>query len=234
MARIPRLVTLQDALGEHGGRQGRLAATDQQSGTAATFSVIATTAPADPATADLVRTLRVYTIPQATQGTNLHAYVGGTTASYVDLADAISAKLAARDRRRDPAELLHPADRLPLLHLRHPGRRREHPVRDSLVRRAHRRLPEGLGPEPRRSRHRERHQSDRELRPADDVHRAVRALDGLPGLPDRARSSSTGRGRNRPRGDPARPHGGSARHRRRGADHDRGLRQLRPQRRSRR
>ena len=61
---------------------------------AATFSVIATTAPAVPATADLVKTLRTYTIPQATQGMDLKAYVGGQTASYVDLANGISSRLA--------------------------------------------------------------------------------------------------------------------------------------------
>ena len=46
-------------------------------GDAATFTVIATTAPASTATADLVKTVRTYTIPQAIQGTNLQAFVGG-------------------------------------------------------------------------------------------------------------------------------------------------------------
>ncbi len=89
----PRLVTLQDALGSTVGVKVVSPPLINKAGTAAAFSVVATTAPADPATATLVRTLRQYTIPQATHGTNLHAYVGGTTASYVDLADAISAKL---------------------------------------------------------------------------------------------------------------------------------------------
>ena len=47
-----------------------------KSGDAATFTVIATTRPAAPATADLVKTLRTYVIPQATHGTNLEAFVG--------------------------------------------------------------------------------------------------------------------------------------------------------------
>jgi uncharacterized membrane protein YdfJ with MMPL/SSD domain len=89
----PRLVQLQDALG---------AATDvaivsppqiNKTGVAATYSVIATTAPASEETSDLVRSLRTYTIPQATSGTDLTAYVGGYTASYVDLADEISSRL---------------------------------------------------------------------------------------------------------------------------------------------
>ncbi len=90
----PRLVNLQDALG---GAQGVKVVSPpriNKPGDAATFTVIATTAPAAPATADLVRTLRTYTIPQATQGTDLNAYVGGQTASYVDLAAAISSRLA--------------------------------------------------------------------------------------------------------------------------------------------
>jgi len=89
----PRLVALQNGLGSTVGVKVVSPPLINQSGTAAAFSVVATTAPADPATATLVRTLRVYTIPQSTQGTNIHAYVGGTTASYVDLANAISAKL---------------------------------------------------------------------------------------------------------------------------------------------
>jgi uncharacterized membrane protein YdfJ with MMPL/SSD domain len=89
----PRLVTLQDGLGSTVGVKVVSPPLINHAGTATAFSVIATTAPADPATATLVRTLRVYTVPQATQGTNVQAYVGGTTASYVDLADAISAKL---------------------------------------------------------------------------------------------------------------------------------------------
>ena len=39
------------------------------------------------------RTLRTYTIPQATSGTSVDALVGGQTASYVDLADGISSRL---------------------------------------------------------------------------------------------------------------------------------------------
>ncbi len=89
----PRLVNLQDGLGGAEGVQAVSPPGINKTGDAATFSVIATTAPAAPATADLVRTLRTYTIPQATQGTNLNAYVGGQTASYVDLASGISSRL---------------------------------------------------------------------------------------------------------------------------------------------
>ena len=89
-----RLVSLQDALGATTGVDVVSPPRINKPGDAATFTVIATTAPAATATADLVRTLRTYTIPQATQGTDLVAYVGGQTASYVDLADEISSRLA--------------------------------------------------------------------------------------------------------------------------------------------
>ena len=90
----PQLVNLQDALGSTEGVKVVSPPRINKPGDAATFSVIATTAPAAPATAGLVKTLRTYTIPQATQGTDLTAYVGGQTASYVDLASGISSRLA--------------------------------------------------------------------------------------------------------------------------------------------
>ncbi len=88
-----RLVNLQNALGATEGVKVVSPPRINKPGNAATFNVIATTAPAAPATADLVRTLRTYTIPQSTQGTNVKAYVGGQTASYVDLASGISSRL---------------------------------------------------------------------------------------------------------------------------------------------
>ncbi len=88
-----RLVNLQNALGATEGVKVVSPPRINKPGNAATFNVIATTAPAAPATADLVRTLRKYTIPQSTQGTNVTAYVGGQTASYVDLASGISSRL---------------------------------------------------------------------------------------------------------------------------------------------
>ena len=68
------------------------AATDK-SGTAAVFSVTPKTSPSAYATQDLVNHLRDKTIPDATQGSGLTAYVGGTTASYIDLATKIGDKL---------------------------------------------------------------------------------------------------------------------------------------------
>jgi uncharacterized membrane protein YdfJ with MMPL/SSD domain len=89
----PRLVDLQDALADTEGVKVVSPPRINKPGDAATFTVIATTAPAATATADLVKTLRAYTIPQATSGTNVEAFVGGQTASYVDLAAGISSRL---------------------------------------------------------------------------------------------------------------------------------------------
>jgi uncharacterized membrane protein YdfJ with MMPL/SSD domain len=62
-------------------------------GDAAVYTVTATTAPSSRATEDLVSTLRNDVIPKATKGEQMGADVGGTTASYIDLASEISSKL---------------------------------------------------------------------------------------------------------------------------------------------
>jgi hypothetical protein len=90
----PRLVKLQDGLTDTLGVKIVSPPRINKAGDAAIFTVIATTAPAATETAELVRTLRSYTIPQATSGTNMDAFVGGQTASYVDLASGISSRLA--------------------------------------------------------------------------------------------------------------------------------------------
>jgi RND superfamily putative drug exporter len=57
------------------------------------LTVTPTTAPSDRATADLVTRLRDETIPKATKGARMSAHVGGTTASYVDLASEVAGRL---------------------------------------------------------------------------------------------------------------------------------------------
>ena len=83
-----------------------------KAGTTAYFNAIAKTGPADQATADLVAKLRSSVIPEAEKGTNMRAYVGGTTAGYVDLAVEHLEQAPAADRGRDRAQL-HAADRWP-------------------------------------------------------------------------------------------------------------------------
>ena len=110
----PRLVKLENALATPSGVLKVFPPTINKSGDAATFSVIPTTRPADPATAALVTQLRTSVIPPATRESgnpalaahvdggpsapgsghsSIVAYVGGVTAGNVDLASKISSKL---------------------------------------------------------------------------------------------------------------------------------------------
>ena len=88
----PRLVKLQDGLIATKG--DKLVAPPQISkhGNDVVYSVIATTAPSAPATADLVRHLRSTVIPDNTSK-GVAAFVGGSTAANVDLAAEISNRL---------------------------------------------------------------------------------------------------------------------------------------------
>ena len=109
----PRLVKLQDGL--IAVKADTLVAPPSISsqGSAATFTVIASTAPSAPATADLVRHLRSTVIPDNSEK-GVTAYVGGSTASYVDLAATDLRPAAAGDRHRSCC--WHPAadGRVPL------------------------------------------------------------------------------------------------------------------------
>jgi uncharacterized membrane protein YdfJ with MMPL/SSD domain len=62
-------------------------------GDAAVYTVTATSAPSSRATEDLVNTLRTDVIPKATKGKHMSGDVGGTTASYIDLASEITRNL---------------------------------------------------------------------------------------------------------------------------------------------
>src|ERR671924_297925 len=89
----PRLQTLQKDLAKTQGVKSVTQPLVNKQGTAAVHNLIPTTAPSDLKTEDLVSRLRDTTIPDATKGQHMTAYVGGTTAAYVDLADKISSKL---------------------------------------------------------------------------------------------------------------------------------------------
>jgi putative drug exporter of the RND superfamily len=89
----PRLVTFQSDLSKTKGVKSVGPPLVNSKGTAAVYTLIATTSPSDLETENLVNRLRDDTIPQATKGQDMTAFVGGTTASYVDLADKISSKL---------------------------------------------------------------------------------------------------------------------------------------------
>ena len=89
----PRLQTLQKDVSATSGVAAVTPVQIDKGGTTAYFNAVATTGPADQATANLVAALRSNAIPTADKGTNMTAYVGGTTASNVDLAAEISSKL---------------------------------------------------------------------------------------------------------------------------------------------
>jgi putative drug exporter of the RND superfamily len=89
----PRLVHLENQINKTKGVKDVSAAVVDKHGNAASFSVVPTTAPSDDATTDLVNNLRETVIPNADKGTTLTTYVGGQTASYIDLASRISDKL---------------------------------------------------------------------------------------------------------------------------------------------
>ncbi len=88
-----RLVHLEQEISKQSDVQSVTPAATDKSGTAAVFSVTPKTSPSAYATQDLVNHLRDKTIPDATQGTGLTAYVGGTTAANIDLATKICDKL---------------------------------------------------------------------------------------------------------------------------------------------
>jgi RND superfamily putative drug exporter len=62
-------------------------------GTAAVLQVYPATSPQSPATSDLVQRLRGTIIPRATAGTGVTAYVGGPTATYIDLSKLLGSRL---------------------------------------------------------------------------------------------------------------------------------------------
>ncbi|MBV9335903.1 MAG: MMPL family transporter [Solirubrobacterales bacterium] len=89
----PRLATLQKDVTATAGVAGVSPMQLDKAATTAYFNAISKAGPAETQTADLVNKLRTSTIPNAEKGTDMRAYVGGSTAGYVDLAKRISAKL---------------------------------------------------------------------------------------------------------------------------------------------
>jgi putative drug exporter of the RND superfamily len=62
-------------------------------GEMATITVIPESSPQDARTSDLLERLRQDVIPGATEGTPLKAYVGGSTAMFVDMSDKVASRL---------------------------------------------------------------------------------------------------------------------------------------------
>jgi putative drug exporter of the RND superfamily len=89
----PRLQSLRTDLEKTKGVKSVTQPLVNKKGSAAVYTLIPTTSPSDLDTEDLVSRLRDSTIPKATKGQSMTAFVGGTTAAYVDLADKITSKL---------------------------------------------------------------------------------------------------------------------------------------------
>ena len=89
----PRLQTLQQDVSKTHGVAAVTPVQIDKAGTTAYFNAISKDGPSEQGTSDLVAALRSSTIPAAEKGTDITAYVGGSTAGYVDLASEISSKL---------------------------------------------------------------------------------------------------------------------------------------------
>ena len=193
----PRLVKLQDALTNTKG--DKLVAPPQISkkGNDTVFTVIATTAPSAPATVDLVKRLRDNVIPNAT-GKGIVAFVGGSTASNVDLAAEISNRLplVIITILLLSMLVLLVAFRSLLIPLQAAATNLLTALAAFGIVTAV--LPVGLGHRHHRRRHHRRLGADRQLRAADDVRDAVRPEHGLPGVPALVRRPLPRGGRGRP------------------------------------
>jgi RND superfamily putative drug exporter len=89
----PRLTNLQSAIAKTTDVASASPPSVNDAGTAAVIRVVSKSAPSSDATVTLVDTLRDSVLPDATKGQDMTAYVGGSTASYIDLADQISDRL---------------------------------------------------------------------------------------------------------------------------------------------
>ena len=89
----PRLVKLQNQISKAEDVDSVSPIALNKAGTAAAFSVVPDSAPSAERTRNLVRDLRDDVIPKALKGTQMTAYVGGTTAANIDLADKIGEEL---------------------------------------------------------------------------------------------------------------------------------------------
>ena len=89
----PRVVHLQDGLSSTSGVIALTPPQLNKKGDVVLLSAVPSTSPASDETAALVGTVRDSVLPETNKGGGITSYVGGFTASYVDLASLISARL---------------------------------------------------------------------------------------------------------------------------------------------
>jgi putative drug exporter of the RND superfamily len=89
----PRLSTLSKDVASTSGVAAVTPMQVDKAGTTAYFNAISKNGPAENSTTKLVDHLRSGVIPSAEKGTDMKAYIGGSTAAYEDLASNISTKL---------------------------------------------------------------------------------------------------------------------------------------------
>ncbi len=87
------LASLTNAIGTAPGVASVSPPRTNDAGDTAVITVYPSTSPQDSKTNDLIQRLRSDVIPTATQGTRLKAYVGGQTASTIDVSDKINSRL---------------------------------------------------------------------------------------------------------------------------------------------
>ena len=85
-----RLVNLQEAMTDAIGVQVVSPPAINKEGNAAVYTVVPDSDPADERTTELVQTIRNYIVPQETEGYDMKAHVGGSTAGNLDLATEIT------------------------------------------------------------------------------------------------------------------------------------------------
>ncbi len=90
---LANLGTIEQSVAKESGVLAVIPATINQHNTAAIWSIIPTTSPSDPATEELINNVRDNTIPNASDSSGITTYIGGQTATFVDMAELISSKM---------------------------------------------------------------------------------------------------------------------------------------------
>jgi RND superfamily putative drug exporter len=92
-ATVDDVAPLAEAIAADPGVQAIAPVVANENGTAAVLRVIPTTSPQDERTTELVHHLRSDVIPEATAGSGTEVYVGGQTATFIDMSDKVADRL---------------------------------------------------------------------------------------------------------------------------------------------